>query len=38
MPLSNQNHAKPTFNQSLYNLYPSEKSSAGSSSSGGGDY
>ena len=38
MPLSNQNHAKPTFNQTLYNLYPSEKSSAGSSSSGGGDY
>ena len=38
MPLSDQNHAKPTFNQNLYNLYPSEKSSTGTSSSGAGEY
>ena len=38
MPNSSKNHAKKDYNKNLYNLYPSNKSSSGSSSSGVGEY
>ena len=39
MPLSNQNHAKPTYNANLYNLYPSPNTpTSGTSTAGAGEY
>ena len=39
MPLSNQNHNKPTYNANIYNLYPSPDTlTSGTSTAGAGEY